>query len=116
MALLGKWKWRLGRDEPGLWKEVLLSKYGSWRALDRGIDGNYDSWWWRDIGKICGGRQITSWFDRNIIWKTRIGNKIKFWEDRWADETPLRDSFPRMYTNSILKEATMEEMGVWNGD
>ena len=67
MALLGKWKWRLGRDEPGLWKEVLLSKYGSWRALDKGIDGNYDSWWWRNIRKICGGRQITSLFDRNIL-------------------------------------------------
>ena len=39
MALLGNGKWRLGKDELGLWKEVLLSKYGSWRALDKGIDG-----------------------------------------------------------------------------
>ena len=45
-----------------------------------------------------------------------IRNKIKFWEDRQAGETPVRDSFPRMYTNSILKEATLKEMGVWNGD
>jgi len=81
MAILGKWKWRW-RGEPGLWKEVLLSKYASWRALDKGIDGNYNSWWWRDIRKICGGRQITNWFDRNIIWKMGIRNKIKFWEDR----------------------------------
>jgi len=27
-ALLGKWIWRLGSNEEGLWKEVLESKYG----------------------------------------------------------------------------------------
>jgi len=34
IALLGKWKWRLGKEEPGLWKDIMLSKYESWRKLD----------------------------------------------------------------------------------
>jgi len=28
-ALLGKWKWRLGKEERGLWSDILFSKYGS---------------------------------------------------------------------------------------
>ena len=28
VALLGKWIWRLGTGEKGLWKEVLVSRYG----------------------------------------------------------------------------------------
>ena len=28
-ALLGKWKWRMGTNKDGLWKEILESKYGS---------------------------------------------------------------------------------------
>jgi len=29
LALLAKWKWRLGREEGGVWKEVLESTYSS---------------------------------------------------------------------------------------
>ena len=28
-ALLAKWKWRLGKEQNGLWKEILESKYRS---------------------------------------------------------------------------------------
>jgi len=33
MTLFGKWKWRLGSEKSGLWKQVLKSKYGSWGGL-----------------------------------------------------------------------------------
>jgi len=33
LALLGKWIWRLGSNKGGLWKEVIVSKYGGWRSL-----------------------------------------------------------------------------------
>jgi len=32
-VLLDKWKWRLGSFENDLWKNILVSKYGSWRNL-----------------------------------------------------------------------------------
>ncbi|XP_027905945.1 uncharacterized protein LOC114165552 [Vigna unguiculata] len=32
-ALLAKWKWRLGVEDHGVWKQILDSKYGSWRVL-----------------------------------------------------------------------------------
>jgi len=28
-ALLAKWKWRLMGEEKGMWKQVLISKYGT---------------------------------------------------------------------------------------
>ena len=62
MALLGKWKWRLGCEKSGLWKQVLESKYGSWRGLNDSVVSNIESWWWRDIKKVCGGNS-NSWFD-----------------------------------------------------
>jgi len=33
LALLGKWIRRLGTNKGGLWKEILVSKYGEWRSL-----------------------------------------------------------------------------------
>jgi len=33
-ALIAKWKWRLGVEEDGLWKEVLESIYGSLKNLN----------------------------------------------------------------------------------
>jgi len=45
IALLGKWKWRLGKEELGLWKDIVLSKYESWRELDDKKVCSHDSWW-----------------------------------------------------------------------
>jgi len=42
-TLLGKWIWRLGYEEYGLWKEVLDSKYGGWRDLWAQRNGNLES-------------------------------------------------------------------------
>ena len=30
-ALLGKWLWRLGNESEGLWRDILLAKYGGSR-------------------------------------------------------------------------------------
>jgi len=52
LALLGKWIWRLGSVEVGLWKEVLFSKYGGWRSL--GVEGKDRSCslWWKDLKEV----------------------------------------------------------------
>jgi len=33
IALLAKWFCRLGREDKGLWIDIIKSKYGSWREL-----------------------------------------------------------------------------------
>jgi len=47
-------------------KQILVSKYGSWRGLDDNEDSNYKSWWSRDIRKIWRGDGKDNWFDKNI--------------------------------------------------
>jgi len=52
IAMLGKWIWHLGYEKKGLWKEVLESKYASWRDL-RNIRNNTSySLWSRDLKKV----------------------------------------------------------------
>ena len=50
LALLGKWIWRLGTDKGGLWKEILVSKYGGWRSL-------------REEGKVGRGLSLVERFE-----------------------------------------------------
>jgi len=56
-ALLAKWKWRLGIEEKGLWKNILESKYGSWKSLDDRKSDQRESKWWKDLRKICGSSE-----------------------------------------------------------
>lgn len=52
-ALLGKWKWMLGKEEKGLWRDVIEPKYGSWSSLNQ-VKGNAnESSWWKDLKKVC---------------------------------------------------------------
>ena len=52
MALLGKWIWRLGTDKGGLWKEILVSKYGGWRCLREEGKSRKSSLCWKDLKKV----------------------------------------------------------------
>lgn len=33
---------------------VLDSKYGSWRGLGSGEVRHFESFWWRDLKRVCG--------------------------------------------------------------
>jgi len=48
-ALLGKWGWRLRKEEGGLWANIVKSKNGSWRSLVFGKHIRDESIWWRDL-------------------------------------------------------------------
>lgn len=58
-ALLAKWKWSLFDGvEGGLWKHILISKYGGWKRLSKGREGaRKSSYSWKDLCKVCGGRK-----------------------------------------------------------
>jgi len=34
LVFLGKWKWRLQKEGEGVWRDILGSKYESWKSLD----------------------------------------------------------------------------------
>lgn len=77
IALLAKWKWRPRMEYHGLWKEVLESKYESWRNLnDINISRNVSKWW-KDIHKVCGNTEQGTWFEKSIEWVIGEGEKSK---------------------------------------
>jgi len=49
MTLLEKWKWKLGKEDKGLWSQVVESKYGSLHSLDIGKESSYEFRRWRDL-------------------------------------------------------------------
>jgi len=38
-------------EREGLWKEIVESKYGTWREINVRNNPTKESWWWRDISK-----------------------------------------------------------------
>jgi len=75
-ALLAKWRWRYLSNEKGKWKDLLASKYGSELHLQTPM--KLQSWWWRDLLKVCREGGEDEWFQKEIGWKVGRGDKVKF--------------------------------------
>jgi len=117
-ALLAKWRWRFLSQDKGKWKEVLESKYGG--ELDcHHLPVKYQSWWWRDLVKVCREGGGEGWFQKEIHWVLGRGDKVRFWDDVWIGDTNLRSLFPRLYALSANKNQKVEEVGMgkaWTGN
>jgi hypothetical protein len=48
-------------------------------------------------------------FKRHFRFDPGDGSKISFWEDVWCWETSLKDSFPRLFSITSLKEASIAD-------
>ena len=46
--------------------------------------------------------------------KVGVGNKLKFWEDRWIGDEPLNCGLPRLYMISNSKDQTIGQIGSWD--
>ena len=100
----------MGTDKDDLWKEILQSKYKSWRTLKNLTENKHESWWQRDLRKVGGKGQNENQFDNNISWSRGRGNKILFWKDNQLGNSSLLERFPRMYANSITQEAKVKDI------
>jgi len=100
-------------ENKGKWKEVLESKYGSWRNLNDFKITNNESLWWKDLRSVYGSMKHNDWFERTVMWRVGEGNKIRFWEDKWVGGTSLISTFLRLYEISNCKGSTVGELGGW---
>jgi len=66
IALLAKWKWRLGMEEVRVWRELIESRYGFWRDMNESSIARKNSTWWKDLCKACDARNNDNWFDNNV--------------------------------------------------
>jgi len=49
---LAKWLWRLGSEEEGVWRDIIVSRYGSLREMTGTLGDRKASSWWQDLRKI----------------------------------------------------------------
>ncbi|XP_068486381.1 uncharacterized mitochondrial protein AtMg00310-like [Phaseolus vulgaris] len=112
VALLAKWRWRCISDEKRKWKECLDSKYGL-EYGDSQIPVKLQSWWWRDLMKVCMKGDGIGWFQKEVGWKIGSGDKARFWEDVWTGNVNFKTMFPRLYSLSLNHGQKVEEVGVW---
>ena len=113
-ALLAKWRWRWSSDEKGRWKDLFESKYGIESELIQ-TPLKMQSWWWRDLDKVCREGGGDGWFQAEIGWKLGRGDKEKFWEDVWVGNNNLKTLFPTLHSLSSNQGQKVEEVGVWEG-
>jgi hypothetical protein len=120
LSLLTKWRWKLLQNEPALWKDVLVAKYGT-RLLHfvifNGIPGGrIASCWWKDICAIEDCVQSKKWFAEAS--KRRVNNGVStfFWSQVWIGEVALAEVFPRLFSLSLEREAVVSEVCVVNDD
>jgi len=102
-------------DERDLWRDMIVSKCGSWRNIDQGSRNNSESKWWRDLGGICRKCDEGKWFHECLSWRVGKGNKIYVWDDCCYGEAPLNEVFPRIYENSTQKGLKLAKCGKWQG-
>ena len=111
-ALLAKWRWRSLSDVNGRWKELLDSKYNL-ELEDNQTSTKVQSWWWRDLLKICKEGGGKGWFQEELGWEIGCGNKIKFWEEVWVGSADLKSMFPRLFSLSLNQGQAVGEVGEW---
>lgn len=111
-ALLSKLRCRMTKKHDYLWVKLIKGKYDSDllpdpsnRTVGRG------SHIWKGIQ--CGWEL----FQRGSYWRVRNGKKVRFWQDVWLDNLPLKNNALANLDGSMLNDTVYvywsEETG-WN--
>ncbi|GKV37932.1 hypothetical protein SLEP1_g45894 [Rubroshorea leprosula] len=115
LALLGKWWGRFAEKMEGLWKRVIIGKYGErgghWLDWIKEKEG-LGSTWWRDvccIDKI--DRERVGWLLEGFRIKLEDGKRVSFWWDNWCGVGYLANKYPRLYLLSTGKDNKCYQMG-----
>ena len=99
-ALLGKWLFKL-LTEDGVWQTLLRRKYIGSKALSQLYWKPGDSHFW------AGLMHVKNSFFRFGSFLIKDGSEIRFWEDTWLGNTPLKDQYPALYTIARGKIGTI---------
>ncbi|KAL4383394.1 hypothetical protein GQ457_15G018290 [Hibiscus cannabinus] len=123
-ALLGKWIWKFASDRKSLWNKIMVNKYRyDLKSLlpSSNVKGR-PSWIWNNIVKSFEKEDtIGVCLRNNFKFQVGDGSSIRFWFECWLLDTPLKDSFPRIFAICISKQGTIAEFGrkdngVWTWD
>ena len=54
-------------------------------------------------------------FNKYVQYKVGVGDRVKFWTDRWCGDIPLHLAFPTLYNFAANKEASVESPLICQG-
>jgi hypothetical protein len=111
-ALLGKWLWRFGVEREALWRQVVMVKYG---ALEGGWTskmptGTYGVGLWKFI------HSASNKFSRLLQFEVGDGTRIRFWDDMWCNDGPLKSAYLELYHIARAKDAFVADNFQCRGD
>ena len=97
ICLLSKWLYKL-LNEDGMWQRLLTNKYLGGKSLTQVSRKPGDSHFWAGLMNVK---------DQFLRWgRFRVGNgqATRFWEDKWLNNTTLREQFPNLF--NIVRNKT----------
>jgi hypothetical protein len=89
-TLLEKWLFRL-LSEDGIWQTLLRRKYVGSKALSQVLWKHGDSHFWAAL------MEKKKHFFGHGTFSIKDGSEIRFCEDKWLDNTSLREQYPALY-------------------
>ena len=110
LVLLAKWHWRFRTESASLWKMIIQSLHGAKGGLNSINKFGRHAGTWRNIIKISSDFEsanipLDSLFQRKI----GCGSTMAFWWDSWLCSSPLKDTFPALYSLDKKKKCNISE-------
>ena len=90
IAFLSKWLFQLLTAD-GVWQQLIRNKYLGSKPVSQVEFKAGDSQFWDSLMKVKRD------FLRFGKFMMRDGAQIRFWEDKWLEEAPLREQYPCLY-------------------
>lgn len=117
ISLMFKWIWRFLNELDALWRNVIHLKYGySPRLVAHELSIPTKGGPWRNICvSLLKHPTINEMLKSNIRRAVGNGLHIMFWQEVWLGHAALKNRFPRLYSITLNRHATISSLGYWSG-
>jgi hypothetical protein len=111
-ALLGKWLWRFGVERVAFWRKIIMVKYGSVEGgwVSKVPSGPHGVGLWKFI------RSRWASFSKFVAFEVGDGSLIRFWDDVWCADQPLKLAYPELYRIACVKDAPVADFAQVRGN